>query len=83
MTSFLQLKAPFVELRTLLTETEPPQTEIINLAVGEPQHAQPAFVADALAEAVAAGGLGKISRNQRERLSATGASRLGQAPLRG
>ena len=61
MTSFLQLKAPFVELRTLLTETEPPppQAEIINLAVGEPQHAQPTFVADALAEAVAAGGLGK------------------------
>jgi len=52
------MKAPFVELRQLLANV-PASGEVINLAVGEPQHAPPAFVGEYIASGIQDGELGR------------------------
>src|SRR5436305_6693807 len=42
-------RSPFVRLRELLADHAPGQEPAISLAVGEPQHPMPAFVAPTLA----------------------------------
>lgn len=55
--SFLELKAPFVQLRALLDGLDHPSAEVISLAVGEPQHQPPEFVSTEIIKDIAAGGL--------------------------
>lgn len=47
-----ELASPFVRLRALLDHETPEQTPV-SMALGEPQHAPPEFVLDALADAAA------------------------------
>ena len=59
--SFSSLKAPFIELRKLLGDIEAgaEMGRPIHLAIGEPQHAPPDFIAAEIAAGIAAGELGR------------------------